>query len=219
MENDAYQRPSLKRSLKSAETLSVPAGAEGAVVQADLEYTLVRNENGNGIGAKGDTSLSFSSSSIFITEKTKDDFLNGPEINGDYWVDYGAGVVTVRKAGSGTSETCSYYYGSSSDSGGSSTPPEELADTGSTGLVSVTDTAIVVSSADTTRRSLAIYNEGPSDCRIGYANTVTYDGSTDTDGILLKVNGAAEIENTSAVYAVCSSGETTTLSFANETIA
>jgi len=91
----------------SGESVTVPAGAAGSVVVAQLANFPVRNSTGNDIGGFGDTSLALSASTAFVTEvafETPDASLT----NGQYWVDYIRGEIRGKKASTSTSATAAY---------------------------------------------------------------------------------------------------------------
>lgn len=87
----------------SGHTITVPAGAAGTVKELVVGYAPIMNANGNKIGIKGDTSLTFTSSTFDneVAYRTPDDDL----ANGDYWVDYTNGYIHGKKKDTGTSIT------------------------------------------------------------------------------------------------------------------
>jgi len=89
----------------SNESVTVPAGAAGAVVNFYLEQKPVADSHGGFIGGPGDTSIVLGGST-FTTEVAQrpDSELS----NGDYWVDYVTGKCRGKKADTATSVLASY---------------------------------------------------------------------------------------------------------------
>lgn len=89
----------------SAEAVTIPAGAAGSVVTAQLRCRPVINAQGGTIGGMGNTSLALTSL-VFTTEV-------GPKedadlANGEFWVDYVRGTIRGKKATTGTTATATY---------------------------------------------------------------------------------------------------------------
>lgn len=91
----------------SGEAVTVPAGAAGAVVVAQLANFPIRNAAGNDIGGFGDTSLALSVSTAF-TDEVAHGTADADLANGEYWVDYIRGEIRGRKASTSTSATAAY---------------------------------------------------------------------------------------------------------------
>jgi len=89
----------------SAESVTVPAGAIGSVVDFYFLKKPIADSNGCYIGGNGDSSISFTSL-IFDTEVSyKED---ADLENGEYWIDYIRGRGRGKKANSGTSLSANY---------------------------------------------------------------------------------------------------------------
>lgn len=92
----------------SAEAVTVPAGAAGTVVVAQLENFPVRNAAGNDIGGDGDTSLALTGGSVPFTNEVAHGTPDASLSNGDFWVDYIRGQIRGKKATTATSATAAY---------------------------------------------------------------------------------------------------------------
>lgn len=89
----------------SAESITVPAGIAGTIVDVALQQKPVLNSTFTDTGCLGDTSLSVTSG-VFTTEVAPKD--DASLANGEFYVDYVAGVIHGKKATTGTSSTASY---------------------------------------------------------------------------------------------------------------
>lgn len=209
--------PSLEVKTNTSVAITVPAGAIGATVSFSLGKTNIRNAKGNSIGSTSDTSLSFGVG-VCTTEVTEDRFSKFAAA-GDYWVDYYTGLVTVNKATTGTAETATFKTVLTEVSVETIDVTTSVATptTFTSRSIAITSTATAVLAVDSTRKAVTILNEGSNAVRIGPAG-VTYNGTVTTDGVLLTAGSAITLENTGALYAICASGLTATLSYFNSTI-
>lgn len=211
--------PSLEVKTNTSVAITIPAGAIGAIVSFSLGKTNIRNAKGNAIGSTTDTSLSFATG-VCTTEVTEDRF-GKFAVAGDYFVDYYTGLVTVKKATTGESESATFktvltevsLETSDVTINATFTTPSTF----TAQQVSVTSTATLVLALSTTRKFVTILNEGANAVRIG-GSGVTYNGTVGTDGLLLTAGSAVTIENTGALYAICASGLTATLSYFNSSL-
>jgi hypothetical protein len=87
------------------ESVTIPAGDVGDVVDFYLLKKPIADNNGAWIGGNGDTSISFTSD-IFDTEVAYID--DSGLANGEYWIDYVRGRGRGRKADAGTSISITY---------------------------------------------------------------------------------------------------------------
>lgn len=90
----------------SGESVTVPAGAVGAVVNFYILKHPIANSSKSYVGGLGDTTLVLTSTAF-----TREVGFNTPDAslaNGDYWVDYLTGACRGRKADSSTSQTAAY---------------------------------------------------------------------------------------------------------------
>lgn len=89
----------------SSEAVTIPAGAAGSIVTAQLKCRPVLNAQGGALGGAGNTSLALTSL-VFTTEvSAKDD---ADLANGEFWVDYLHGTIRGKKATTGTTATATY---------------------------------------------------------------------------------------------------------------
>jgi hypothetical protein len=93
----------------SSYSLTIPSGAAGTEVTFFLGRNNIRNSKGDKLGVAGDTSVSFSGTAM-TTEVKKATYQQSAH-NGDYWIDYQTGLVTLKKADSSTSATVGYKIG------------------------------------------------------------------------------------------------------------
>jgi hypothetical protein len=91
----------------SSETLSIPVGAIGVVVEVQFASRPILASNGSSVGGLGDTSIVFGTGTCFTTEVAPNES-DSALANGEYWVDYAAGILHGRKATNATSDTASY---------------------------------------------------------------------------------------------------------------
>lgn len=88
---------------KTGLTIAVAAGAAGTIKTCDLGFAPILNSTGRAIGAKGDTSVVFSSTTF--DNEVSADTLDADMANGDYWIDYVNGTLRGKKKDTGTSLT------------------------------------------------------------------------------------------------------------------
>ena len=91
----------------SGEAVTVPAGAAGTVVVAQLANFPIRNSSGNDIAGFGDTSLVLSVSTAF-TDEVAYGTVDADLANGEYWLDPIRGEIRGKKASTSTSATAAY---------------------------------------------------------------------------------------------------------------
>lgn len=91
----------------ASETVSIPAGAAGTVVDCYLQFHPIADSNHCYIGGDGNTSLVLTTATFTneVAYNTPDASLS----NGDYWVDYISGKLHGKKANTGISMTANYY--------------------------------------------------------------------------------------------------------------
>lgn len=94
----------------SGETLTIPAGAIGTVVEVQFNSRPIYSSNNGALGAKGDTSIVFGTGTCFTTEVAANK-ADADLANGEFWVDYAAGLLHGKKATNATSDTASYVSG------------------------------------------------------------------------------------------------------------
>lgn len=92
----------------SSESVTVPSGAAGTVVVAQLANFPVRNSAGSDIGGLGDTSLALTGVSVPFTNEVAYKTADADLENGDYWVDYIRGAIRGKKETTATSATAAY---------------------------------------------------------------------------------------------------------------
>jgi len=212
----------LEIKAKSAVTCTIAAGAAGTIKTFTTGNTNIRNADGTNVGTPNDTSLVFTGG-VATREVTEDYFNTTSKPNtilGDYWVNYGSGLVTVCKATTGTSETAAYTIVLTENSiedidvtvttAGTATITTPT--TFNAASKAITSTATLILASNANRKSIVITNEGANAVRIG-GSGVTYNGTVGTDGIFLPVGAAITIENTGALYAICATALTATLSY------
>lgn len=91
----------------TAETLVIPAGAIGTVVNVQFASRPILAANGSSIGGSGDSSIAFGTGTCFTAE-VDPNVADADLTNGQYWVDYAAGILHGKKATNATSDTASY---------------------------------------------------------------------------------------------------------------
>lgn len=91
----------------TAEALTIPAGAAGTIKEVQLANRPVLNATGGAVGGKGDTSLTFGTGTCFTTEVSANK-LDADLANGEYWIDYVAGVIHGKKADAAVADTATY---------------------------------------------------------------------------------------------------------------
>lgn len=96
---------SYRKVAVSNESVTVPAGAAGTVVNFYLEQKPIADSNGAFIGGPGDTSVVLGGST-FTTEVAQRP--DAELTNGQYWVDYVTGKCRGKKADTATSVLASY---------------------------------------------------------------------------------------------------------------
>jgi len=106
----------------TGETVAIPAGAAGAVVDAYVLKKPILKNTHDYVGGFGNSSLVLTSSTFTTEVSPKED---ADLANGEYWVDYITGRIHGRKADTATSLSASYYIfslvGSGSGGGGTIT--------------------------------------------------------------------------------------------------
>lgn len=102
----------------TGETVAIPAGAAGAVVDAYVEKKPILKNTRDYIGGFGNSSLVLTSTTFTTEVSPKED---AQLANGEYWVDYIVGRIHGRKANNLTSLSASYYIFSGGSSGGTIT--------------------------------------------------------------------------------------------------
>lgn len=216
---DGIDSASLEFKTVAPAAFVVPAGAAGTQVEISLPHTNIRSLTGNTLGTKDDTSLVIVGTA-FLREVSEYNY-HLFAINGDYYVDYSAGMIFLKKADASVACTIGFIFaiaeGSLETSAVTINASIDKATTGDVGKVAVTSAATLIKASNVNRTVLTVVNEGANPVRIGFDATVTYNGTAATDGILLQVNQGTEINNTSAVYAICAAALTATLSFSEET--
>lgn len=91
-----------------ATTITVPAGAIGALVNFQFPIFPILNSAGGVIGGDGDTSITISGT--VFTNEVSNQTADADLANGDFWVDYTTGEARGRKANSGTSLSWTWKY-------------------------------------------------------------------------------------------------------------
>ena len=104
---------------QSAATMTIPSGAAGDVVTFNIGRTNLRNLKGDKIGVAGDTSIVLNTAGTMSGTETKAKDFNASSSNGDYWINYRTGLVTLKKGTTGTSADIDYKYAELETSGGS----------------------------------------------------------------------------------------------------
>jgi hypothetical protein len=112
-------------AISSTDTVTIPSGAAGSVVNFALSYHSVANAAGTDIGGEGDTSIAIASGVVFTTQVG---FKEDADLaNGEFYVDHLTGKCRGKKATTGTSMGFTYNIfvlqtnaSSSSSSSGSS---------------------------------------------------------------------------------------------------
>lgn len=100
----------------AAETVAIPAGAAGTMVNFYIEKKPILDSHNCFVGGFGDTSLALTSTA-FTTEvspTTEDTDM----ANGEYWIDYITGKGRGKKADNSVSMTADYYVFTALASGG-----------------------------------------------------------------------------------------------------
>lgn len=90
----------------TSESVSIPSGAAGTIVDFYLTNKPILNSTKNWLGGDGNTSLALTSTAFTneVAFETPDDQLN----NGDFWIDYLTGRGRGKKASTATSGTANY---------------------------------------------------------------------------------------------------------------
>lgn len=89
-----------------AETVTVPAGAVDAIVEAPIRKSPVLNATYTDSAVYGNTSFSFTTG-VFTTEVLPKE--DADLARGEFWVDYMNGVIRGKKATTGTTFAIAYY--------------------------------------------------------------------------------------------------------------
>lgn len=90
----------------SSESITIPAGNAGDVVDFYFTTKPIADNNGGWVANASNTSISITAGDAVDTEvNEKDDDELG---NGEYWVDYVKGIARGKKATSNTSITVDY---------------------------------------------------------------------------------------------------------------
>jgi hypothetical protein len=92
----------------TAYTVAIPAGAAGVEVTFKLPHSNILNAKGDKLGFPTDTSVAFTGTAM-LAEKKEADY-KALSNDGDYWIDYNSGLVTLQKADSTTSATVDYKF-------------------------------------------------------------------------------------------------------------
>lgn len=90
----------------SGETVSIPAGVAGTVVDFYLEKKPVGDSHGCYLGGDGDTSVVLTSTTF--TNEVAYGTPDADMANGDYYIDYAIGKCRGKKADNLTSMTADY---------------------------------------------------------------------------------------------------------------
>lgn len=90
----------------TGETIAIPAGVAGTVVDFYFAIKPIGDENGSYIGGNGDTSVALTSTAFTneVAQKTSDSDMS----NGDYWIDYTTGKGRGKKDDNSVSMTADY---------------------------------------------------------------------------------------------------------------
>lgn len=185
------------------ETVTIPAGAAGAVVNFYLERKPIYDSHKNFIGGKGDSSITLTSTA-FLTEVSPDT-PDAELTNGQYWVDYVTGKCRGKKADNSVAATASYWvpiYNISIETGDIEIGAVELKNASSDERASV-EAANTVRAVTT--KVLATQNIGPDGVPTpsGAATNPIYvkDATAGSDVLVLNATGAVAINTTTAIAA------------------
>jgi len=151
------------------EAISIPAGAAGTIKEVQFKSSPILGSTGTRIGGKGDSSLTFVTGTCFTTEVSPGK-ADADLANGEYWIDYAAGLLHGKKATTGTSDTVSYSTLSVNIDWltGQTTTASVYKHTGSAATSNIKATAGILIAC-------ALYNSGGTDLWVHFnddANTV-----------------------------------------------
>ena len=90
----------------SSETVAIPAGAAGVVVDFYISKRPILDSKNSYVGGKGDTSLALTSTAF--TSEVSSNKEDSELANGDFWIDYVTGRGRGKKADSSTTMTATY---------------------------------------------------------------------------------------------------------------
>lgn len=91
----------------TSESVTIPAGAAGAVVNFKLTYAPVADAGGNDLSTPNDTSIALTSTAFTTQVQPKDD---ASLSNGQWFIDPLTGQCRGKKADTSTSATANYSY-------------------------------------------------------------------------------------------------------------
>ena len=110
-----YRRDvSREATAESGESISIPVGNAGDVVDFNIAIAPITNSAGSEVGFLGDTSIALTSTAFTTEVKPKAD---SELSNGEYWVDYESGECRGKKADNSTSGSADYKYFSAKGGG------------------------------------------------------------------------------------------------------
>ncbi len=89
----------------TAETITIPAGAAGSVVNFYFLKKPIADSGKSFVGGKGDTSIALTSTTFTTEVSEKPD---SELANGEYYIDYISGKGRGKKANGGISMTANY---------------------------------------------------------------------------------------------------------------
>jgi len=151
----------------TGETVTIPAGSAGAVVDAYVERKPILKGTRDYVGGFGNSSLVLTSATFTteVSSSTPDADLT----NGQYWVDYITGRIHGKKANTSTSMTAAYYVFQAVGSGGSSsgTPRDNNVFTNTDWVASGGITTITLPSTPISG-SVAVYLNGRRELPVAY---------------------------------------------------
>lgn len=91
----------------SGESVTIPAGAAGVVVEFQVQGWPILSADGGLLGGKGDTSLSFVTGTCFTTEVAGSE-TDSELANGEYYINYATGRGRGKKADAAVADTINY---------------------------------------------------------------------------------------------------------------
>lgn len=143
-------------------TITVPAGAIGAVVNFQFPVFPILNNAGSFIGGDGDTSISISGA--IFTNEVAAGTVDADFEDGDFYVDYLTGEGRGKKANSGTTLNWTWKYFSSSDESADGVTKTNVNDSAS---------SIQLSAANTSRKGWSVFNDSSSILYINFGSTAS----------------------------------------------
>lgn len=90
----------------SAESVTIPSGAAGSVVNFQLSNFPIQNTSGGFVGGDGDSSISLTATAF--TNEVAEDATDAELSNGDFYCNYLTGECRGKKADTSTSMTAAY---------------------------------------------------------------------------------------------------------------